>query len=160
MSKILVTGKEQRVIGMHICAPNAGEIIQGYAVAFLKVFDQRWVVIVWSYVAKFTSQDFYYSSLILRMLPLFFCPICAMTHRGCITRTLWTLLESIQPQRKSSLQWRFPNSISRYKLQPTRKSPYNASCTLTLKQTFSWLVQIGGREHWKIGLLRVEDDAA
>jgi len=36
MSKILVTGKEQRVIGMHICAPNAGEIIQGYAVAFLK----------------------------------------------------------------------------------------------------------------------------
>jgi len=35
-AKILVVGKEQKVVGLHICAPNAGEIIQGYAVAFRK----------------------------------------------------------------------------------------------------------------------------
>ncbi len=33
LAKVVVNKKDQKVLGMHIAAPNAGEIIQGYAVA-------------------------------------------------------------------------------------------------------------------------------
>ena len=37
MAKVVVhRGQGGRVLGMHIAAPNAGEIIQGFAVAFRK----------------------------------------------------------------------------------------------------------------------------
>ena len=37
MAKVIVDKNDnERVLGMHIAAPNAGEIIQGFAVAFRK----------------------------------------------------------------------------------------------------------------------------
>ena len=36
MAKVIVTKNDNVVVGMHIASPNAGEIIQGYAVAMKK----------------------------------------------------------------------------------------------------------------------------
>jgi pyruvate/2-oxoglutarate dehydrogenase complex dihydrolipoamide dehydrogenase (E3) component len=36
MAKVVVLKETNAVLGMHIASPNAGEIIQGFAVAFRK----------------------------------------------------------------------------------------------------------------------------
>lgn len=36
MAKVVVLNSDMRVLGLHIACPNAGEIIQGFAVAFRK----------------------------------------------------------------------------------------------------------------------------
>jgi Pyridine nucleotide-disulphide oxidoreductase, dimerisation domain len=36
MAKVVVLKETSAVLGMHIASPNAGEIIQGFAVAFRK----------------------------------------------------------------------------------------------------------------------------
>jgi thioredoxin reductase (NADPH) len=65
-----------RVIGMHIAAPNAGEIIQGFSLAFRKGITHK----VYLFPTAIISDSFY--SLEFSFLPSFLC--CSQSHYSLI----------------------------------------------------------------------------